>query len=887
MSTASPNSTLADAGVRITVALRTEQLRLYDSNLLSSAAGNFLVAALLVAVQWGSVTTDRLLGWSACMGLILGARVLDWYAHRRGRERVSDGQAQLLRFRLGVAGTGMVWGLAGVVLFAAQDLQHQVFLAFVLGGIAAGSMTLTAFDLAAALSFAVLTLAPLSVRLFASGESAQSAMAAMLLLFMAFLALTGLRAYRNVRETVVLRSAESARADTLVHSQRRLQELSDQLTRKTQALELTLDSMEQGILSIDSDGRTSVHNRRLVELTDLPEPFLASRPTMDEIAHYQSEHGHYGEGLGLVDGTARTHLVRWLDGDRQPFPEIYFRKTVSGRMLEVKTRHLPAGGLVRTFSDVTAYFEAQEKLKASEAQARKLALVAAHTDNAVLIVDAARRIEWVNEGFTRLTGYRLEDVAGRTAGDVLRGPETDLAEVARLDEQLRRENRASGELVQYAKHGQPYWVAVDSHAILDQSGQIERYISIARDITASKHAGEALRAARDEAERANRSKSEFLSAMSHELRTPMNAILGFGQLLESDPSYGLPEGQRGFVREILRAGEHLLELINDVLDLARVEAGKQQISLKPVQVSMLLDECLSLMQPVARVRGIGLPDAACIACDAFVIADRTRLKQVLLNLVSNAIKYNRPGGSVEISCQADGDALRISVSDTGHGLNPEQCERLFNAFERLGAESGAIEGAGIGLVLSKRLVELMHGTIGLDSVLDQGSTFWVRLASAQPPRKGDTQPVGTTRAVAAAPIVEGSCTVLYIEDNPVNVLLMEAMVTREPGVRLITALLPEVGLEMAHAAQPDLILLDIQLPGMDGYEVLRRLRADESTRAIRVIAISANAMSGDIEQGMLAGFDDYLTKPLGMSHLLGVLRSALRHPSSEGVLPQT
>jgi PAS domain S-box-containing protein len=887
MSTASPNSKHEDAGVRITLALRAEQLRLYDANLLSSVAGNLLVAALLVAVQWGSVTTERLLGWGACMGLILSARVLNWYAHRHRQAQGSDGQAQLLRFRLGVAGTGLVWGLAGVVLFAAQDLQHQVFLAFVLAGIAAGSLTLTSFDLAAALSFAVLTLAPLSVRLFASAESAQGAMAAMVLLFMAFLALTALRAYRNVRETVVLRGAESARADTLLRSQRRLQELSDQLTRKTQALELTLDSMEQGILSIDSDGRTSVHNRRLVELTDLPESFLAARPTMDEIAHYQSEHGHYGEGLGLVDGSARTHLARWLDGDRQPFPEIYFRKTLSGRMLEVKTRHLPAGGLVRTFSDVTAYFEAQEKLGASEAQARKLALVAAHTDNAVLIVDAARRIEWVNEGFTRLTGYPLEDVAGRTAGDVLRGPDTDLAEVARLDEQLQRENRASGELVHYAKNGQPYWVAVDSHAILDRSGQIERYVSIARDITATKRAAEALLTARDEAERANRSKSEFLSAMSHELRTPMNAILGFGQLLESDPGCGLPEGQRSFVREILRAGEHLLELINDVLDLARVEAGKQQISLEPVQVSTLLDDCLSLMQPVARMRGIGLPDAARVDCGVFVTADRTRLKQVLLNLLSNAIKYNRPDGRVDITCKADGDALRISVSDTGQGLSPEQCERLFNAFERLGAESGAIEGAGIGLVLSKRLVELMHGSIGLDSVLDQGSTFWVRLASAQPPRNGDTHSVGATRAVTATPIVEGSCTVLYIEDNPVNVLLMEAMVTRAPGVRLITAPLPEVGLEMAHAAQPDLILLDIQLPGMDGYEVLRRLRAHESTRTIRVIAISANAMSGDIEQGLVAGFDDYLTKPLDMSRLLGVLRSALRHRSAAEVLHET
>jgi PAS domain S-box-containing protein len=615
----------------------------------------------------------------------------------------------------------------------------------------------------------------------------------------------------------------------------------------------------------------------MLELTELPESFLAQRPTLDQIAQYQSEHGHYGEGLSLVDGAARVHFARWLAGEQPSIPEIYFRKTLSGRMLEVKTRHQPAGGMVRTYSDVTAYFEAQERLKASEAQARKLALVAAHTDNAVLITDAKGRIEWINESYTRLTGYKLDEVAGRSANDVARGPETDRVEEAKLTTRLLHEHRASGELTHYRKDGQPYVAEVDSHAIVDAAGRFERFVLIGRDISARKSAEAALRAARDEAERANRSKSEFLSAMSHELRTPMNAILGFGQLLESDPALGLPEGQKGYVREILRAGEHLLELINDVLDLARIEAGKQEVRLEPVQVSTLVDECLSLMQPVAGVRGIGLREAAQLPDEHFVIADRTRLKQVLLNLLSNAIKYNRAGGSVQVTCETDADALRISVSDTGNGLSPEQCQRLFRAFERLGAESGTIEGAGIGLVLCRRLVDLMQGSIGLHSVVDQGSTFWVRLARAQPQSMPAAHPVMAARVAAAAPSVDRSSTVLYIEDDPVNTLLMEAMVGREPGVRLITAPLPEVGLELAHAAQPDLILLDIQLPGMDGYEVLRRLRAADSTRAIPVIAISANAMRGDIEHGLAAGFNDYLTKPIEMSRLLGVLRTTLRH----------
>jgi PAS domain S-box-containing protein len=854
--------------------LRAEQLRLYAANTVSTVAGSVVVAVLLVLVLWDTVATGRLLGWLACLALALCARLLLWLVYRR---EAPDGRSDgpwLTRMRLGAAGVGAIWGLAGVLLFPAQDLQQQVFLAFVLAGMAAGSLTVTAFDPVTALAFAALTLAPLSVRLLASGGDAPTAMAAMALLFMAFLALTAVRAFRNVRDTVVLRGAETARADTLIRSQRQLQQLSEQLGRKTDALELTLDSMAQGILSLGSDGRANFYNRRLLDLLDLPESLMASAPTMEEIARYQAEHGHYGEGLQLVDETARPHVERWLAGEQARFPEVYFRRTLAGLMLEVKTRYLPGGGLVRTFSDVTAYFDAQQRLQQSEARLRKLALVAAYTDNAVWIADAELRIEWVNEGFTRLTGYRLDEAAGRKPGELLRGPGTDPVEAARLDERLSREPRSAGELVNYAKDGRAYWVAVDMQAILDDAGRVQNYISIERDITAHKHADEALRSARDEAERANQAKSEFLSAMSHELRTPMNAILGFGQLLESDTVHRLPERQTGYVHEILNAGRHLLELIDDVLDLTRIEAGKQQIDIEPVAVAPLVEECLSLVRPAARERRIVLPDGVLGACDCLIAADRTRLKQVLLNLLSNAIKYNRPGGRVQVSCGDDDGALRISVTDTGHGLSLDQRERLFKAFERLGAERGAIQGVGIGLVLSKRLVELMHGSIGLDSTVGEGSTFWVRLARAQPAMRRDRWAGPHVQRLDAAPF-EGTRTVLYIEDNPVNVLVMEAMLAREPGVRLITATLPHEGLQMARAEQPQLILLDIQLPGIDGFEVLRRLRADESTRAIPVIAISANAMRGDIEQGLAAGFTDYLTKPLDLARLLTAMRAAL------------
>jgi PAS domain S-box-containing protein len=490
-----------------------------------------------------------------------------------------------------------------------------------------------------------------------------------------------------------------------------------------------------------------------------------------------------------------------------------------------------------------------------------------------VITDAEDRVEWVNAAFTRMTGHALPDAAGRRLSELLRGPGADLDALARMDEQLRREQKSAAELRYQLKDGRSLWLAVETHAVLGPDGRVQQYISIGRDVTERHAVEQQLRAARDEAERASRTKSEFLSAMSHELRTPMNAILGFAQLMQSDPDRALSARQHAHLQQILRAGAHLLELIDDVLDLARVEAGRQPITIEPVQPSQLLEECLTLMRPLAEERRVRFDGCAPGCCSDPVAADRTRLKQVLLNLLSNAIKYNEPGGSVTVACRPDGDdALVLAVTDSGPGLHPAQQERLFQAFERLGAEQGAVRGAGIGLALSKRLVELMGGQIGVESAPGAGSTFWLRLprASSAPAAVSPPAALGDA-ARAAAP--DGQCTVLYVEDNPVNVVLMEALLEREPGVRLVTAQLPELGLELAHSASPDLILLDIQLPGMDGYEVLRRLRASERHARTPIVAISANAMRGDIERGLGAGFDAYLTKPLDIAQLLGVVRS--------------
>jgi len=363
--------------------------------------------------------------------------------------------------------------------------------------------------------------------------------------------------------------------------------------------------------------------------------------------------------------------------------------------------------------------------------------------------------------------------------------------------------------------------------------------------------------ARDEAESANRAKSEFLSRMSHELRTPMHAILGFGQLLEADAALALAPASRSYLTEMLRAGDRLLGLINELLDLARIDAGQLALRPEPVELAPLLAECLKAIAPVAQLQRVQLPEVP--ALPGQVRADRERLKQVLLNLLSNAIKHNRRGGQVSVRSERDGDGWRISVTDTGPGLDAVQKERLFHAFERLSTGHAGVDGAGIGLALSKRLVEAMHGQIGLDSEVGVGSCFWVRL-----------------QADEAAPAIGCDGTVLYIEDNAVNVLLMEAMLAQQTRLRMLSAETPEAGLQMACAQRPDLILLDIQLPGIDGYEVLRRLRADEATHDIPVIAISANALRADIERGRAAGFDDYLTKPIDQRALVETLKRVVQ-----------
>lgn len=379
------------------------------------------------------------------------------------------------------------------------------------------------------------------------------------------------------------------------------------------------------------------------------------------------------------------------------------------------------------------------------------------------------------------------------------------------------------------------------------------------------------------ADKANRAKSAFLSSMSHELRTPLNAIIGFGQLLSSETMQASDAQKRGYTQHIVAAGGHLLTLINEILNLAQIESGKLSLSLEPVLLEEMLDECRTMVEPLAAQRGIRLVFP--VVADMGVVADRTRLRQVLLNLLSNAIKYNRDGGAVLVDCVPgeEGGRVRLSVQDTGLGLSAEQVASLFQPFNRLGQEGGAQEGSGIGLVVTKQLVELMGGTMGVTSKPGMGSAFWLELPAAALPvgealvaARQTVELVGHTRGEPGR-----VRTVLYVEDNPASLQLMEQILSFRSDLRLLSAPDGQTGVDMAVAQQPDVVLMDINLPRLDGNAALVLLRQDPRTAHIPVIALTASAMPGAIKQGMAAGFFRYLTKPVQINELLEALNEAL------------
>ena len=518
----------------------------------------------------------------------------------------------------------------------------------------------------------------------------------------------------------------------------------------------------------------------------------------------------------------------------------------------------------------------------------------------IIATDEKGIIQLFNVGAERMLGYMAADVVNKINPSDIHDPDEVMARAEALSLELAtpitpgfealafkasRGIEDIYELTYICKDGSRFPAIVSITALRDDQGRIIGYLLIGTDNSVRKRVEMELTNAKAAAEKASLAKSDFLSQMSHELRTPLNAVLGFAQVMTSGSPLPTPAQKRS-LDQILKAGWYLLDLINEILDLALIESGKLTWSPESVSLPDVMLECRAMIEPQAKKRGITMTFPHFDTPD-FVIADRNRLKQVLINLLFNAVKYNRPRGMVVVDCAPSApNSIRISVRDSGAGLAPEKLAQLFQPFNRLGNEAGVEEGTGIGLVVTKRLVELMGGVIGVDSVVDTGSVFWVELILTSAPH---LETGGADPAHLAGPQIRTGAplrTLLYVEDNPANLALVEELVARRPDMRLLSAADGDLGIELARAYQPAVILMDINLPGISGVEAMQILRDDPATAHIPVLALSANAVPSEIRKGLDAGFFRYLTKPIMVGEFMDTLDVALKYsvagPGSSG-----
>ena len=513
----------------------------------------------------------------------------------------------------------------------------------------------------------------------------------------------------------------------------------------------------------------------------------------------------------------------------------------------------------------------------------------------IIATDEKGIIQLFNVGAERMLGYQAAEVVNKISPSDIHDPQEVMARAQTLSAELAttitpgfealvfkasRGIEDIYELTYICKDGSRFPAIVSITALRNDYGDIIGYLLIGTDNSVRKQVELALHDAIAVAEKANLAKSDFLSSMSHELRTPLSAVLGFAQLIESGSPAPTISHKR-CVDQILKAGWYLLDLINEILDLALIESGKLSLSLEPISLSEVMQECRTMIEPQAQKRGISVTFPL-MEMRYFVQADRTRVKQVLINLLSNAIKYNKVDGTVVVECVASTEGrIRIDVRDSGDGLSPDQLAQLFQPFNRLGHKGNVEEGTGIGLVVCKRLVELMGGVIEVESVVGKGSVFSIDLNLTTEPRVAMSPVESTDSARVPVEVGAQTWTLLYVEDNPANLMLVEDLIARRPDIRLLSARDGNRGIEIARALRPDAILMDINLPGISGITALKILGLDPATAHIPVVALSANAMPRDIERGLEAGFFRYLTKPIKVNEFMETLDVTLNFAKTQ------
>ena len=830
------------------------------------------VALTGAVLLWSQVDRTILMAWLVAL---LGVMVLGYFQYLRYKKVQASGAAVRTWQRIFASKSvlaGLAWALGPTLLIWQGSSELDVVLVGVLFCVCAVGMTAAAPQKVAMQGFILAVLVPPGIAALLMGGNVEQLVGITFLVGAAILIWAGRDAGNSLR--------------TVMESQIQFQAV--------------LDAALDAVVSTDAHGRVTAWSHRA------------------QMLFGWAEHEVLGQELvGLVlvpesDATRQTGLARVMMRARSPSLDRrveMLAKHKDGHLIpvEVASTSVDMGGTVVT----TAFITDISERKAAQDRLALFRRVFDTSSQCIVISDATSRGLYQNRAHEQAMGYSDQEIIGKPFAHALKdeGASSTWAEVKQA---IAKDGAWEGQLPFRRKDGSEFMSISHIGSIKGEKGDIQYVFNVFNDFTQElarrdelKAAKEAAVHAKEAAERANLAKSDFLSSMSHELRTPMNAVLGFGQILEFDDS--LTSEQLDNVTEILRGGRHLLKLINDVLDLAKIESSSIRLSLEAVNFASLVDEAWRVLEPVGSIRGISLHRD--LPVNAAVTADRGRLKQVLLNLLSNAINFNRDGGDISIQAhKVAGGRLRIEITDSGQGISAERIPMIFEAFNRRGTAQGQVGGTGIGLIITRKLIDLMNGEIGVESQLGVGTTFWIDLplatgaASSSPGTRAGSAAggvAGSAAGSAANRSVSGSAvspsattttepmpsddvlanfdaslhdhSVLCIDDNPVNVKLIAQLLAKRPRIHLICAHSPGLGIQLALGRQPDLILLDINMPGMDGYQVAEVLKTYARTRSIPIIAVTANAAPRSDALGGTTGLADYLTKPLDTEKFLATV----------------